>query len=60
MTPEEAIEVLGQLADDSYINLDPAGPKAINLGIEAIKFRKRWEEQEGEDDFPLLPGETKV
>ena len=33
--------------------------RAERLGIEALKFRLRWEQQEGEKDFPLLPGETK-
>jgi len=32
---------------------------AQRLGFQALKFRQRWEQQEGDDDFPLLPGETR-
>ncbi|MBA7569787.1 hypothetical protein ES708_11528 [subsurface metagenome] len=32
---------------------------AVKLGGEALEFRQRWEQQEGEADFLLLPGETK-
>lgn len=58
MTPDKAIELLRQDIDDpgsvDIMDLN----KAEELGIEALKFRLHWEQQEGEDDFPLLPGET--
>ncbi len=57
MKLEEAIElqetVLEFTEDD-----EPKGIiQATKLSIEALEFRQRWEEQEGEDDFPLLPSE---
>lgn len=59
MTPEEAIQVLEVTERDKEIQFWTASREAIKLGIEALRFRQRWEEQEGEEDFPLMPGETK-
>jgi len=59
MKPTEAIEILEIETGSRHEPSDPELNDAMNLGIEALKFRLRWEEQEGEDDFPLLPGETK-
>ncbi|MBA7638321.1 hypothetical protein ES703_45975 [subsurface metagenome] len=57
MTIDEAIKELTEV-DNSIINrLAPSKILAVRLGIEALKFRQRWEQQEGEDDFPRLPGE---
>jgi len=59
MTTVEAIELLQKALDDpgsvDILDLN----HAQSLGIEAIKFRQRWEQQEGESDFPLLPSETR-
>lgn len=59
MTIDEAIEILtNERKDHHSFPADIIG-QAEQLGIEALEFRLRWEQQEGEDDFLLLPGETK-
>jgi len=59
MTPTEAIKDLQtEMTQPNLISFQRRN-EAINLGIQALKFRQRWEQQEGEDNFPLLPGETK-
>lgn len=58
MTIDEAITRLQQLQVDLKYWKDPTKDQALNLGIEALKFRQRWEQQEGEHDFIWLPGET--
>lgn len=58
MTPEKAIEIK-ETPEPGYFSIPIRDRRvANNLSIEALKFRLRWEQQEGEDDFPLLPGET--
>jgi hypothetical protein len=58
MTIDEAIELIEHCAK-THARYDRVEIKAaLQLGIEALKFRQRWEQQEGEDDFPRLPGET--
>lgn len=52
---ETNTELVGWLKRVNWLKRE----KALQLGIEAMKFRLRWEQQEGEDDFLLLPGETK-
>ena len=58
MTIDKAIKMLKThgLVDEKDTIQDYMN--AVKLGIEALKFRQRWEAQEGEDDFPRLPGET--
>lgn len=59
MTLVEAIAISKDYRLDHHsFPADKIG-KAMKLGEEAMNFRLRWEQQEGEDDFPLLPGETK-
>lgn len=58
MTPEHAIEVLELLAGDSYIGLDADGPKAINLGIEALRYYQELKRNGIIPDNWLLPSET--
>ena len=58
MDIEKAIEILEDILKEGRGLSGPDRFTAIRLGIEALKFRQRWEEQEGEDDFPRLPGET--
>jgi len=36
----------------------PHQAAAIALAMAALKFRQRWEDQEGEEVFPLLPGQS--
>ena len=59
MNLNRAIEILKLLPHHppAFLTLDELN--ATELLIEAGKFRQRWEDQEGEADFPLLPGETK-
>ena len=59
MKPEKAIEILTQAEKEPDILYSDDFVAALKLGIEALKFRLRWEQQEGEVDFSLLPGETK-
>lgn len=59
MTPDEAIKDLENSLAVLWENYPQHRKDAVRLGLEALKFRLRWEQQEGEDDFPLLPGETK-
>ncbi len=59
MTPEEAITYHEELKIEFDAPVDADLRVALQLGIEALKFRHRWKQQEGEEDFPLLPGETK-
>ncbi|MBA7671399.1 hypothetical protein ES703_79557 [subsurface metagenome] len=59
MTIQEAIEILqADIYNPGSISHDEL-EEAEQLGVEALNFRLRWEQQEGEDDFTLLPGETK-
>lgn len=58
MTLDEAIEVLCELADDSYISLDADGPRAIQLGIEALKRIKDMRISPCTTADETLPGET--
>ena len=58
MNIPKAIKVLTLTVNHSRANNTPNVRDGILLGIEALKFRLRWEQQEGEDDFPRLPGET--
>lgn len=55
----EAIEILSDSANKGITTFNQDFGDAEKLAIEALKFRQRWEDQEGEDDFLLLPGETK-
>ena len=59
MKLEKAVEILL----DIEFRLPQMRPQhereALQLGIEAPKFRLRWEQQAGQADFELLPGETK-
>lgn len=59
MTIDEAIELNRQAVESLKKGKFPDHAKAVELGNEALRFRLHWEQQEGEDDFPLLPGETK-
>lgn len=59
MTPEEAIEILNDHACKKMKVFDEDLEEAEKLGIEALKFRQRWEQQEGDTDFWRLPGESK-
>ena len=58
MKLDEAIKEIQVELDEHPLSRELTYYKAIRLGIEALKFRQRWEDQEGEDDFPRLPGET--
>ena len=59
MKLEKAIEIETIHNDHNPNFTDADRREAHQLSIEALIFRQRWEDQEGEDDFPLLPGETK-
>lgn len=59
MTLQEAIEIVTMATGKGGIALHDDYIDAQKLLIEAGNFRLRWEQQEGEDDFLLLPGETK-
>lgn|GEM_PF-3004884 len=58
MNIEKAIEILENLTRETGAFIKGDEIDAMKLGTEALKFRLRWERQEGEDDFLLLPGET--
>jgi len=58
MKLDKAIEILTIHNDHNSNFTDAEREEAHQLGIEALLFRQRWEQQEGEDDFTLLPGET--
>lgn len=58
MKLEKAIEINKDTIAFHLLKREIDAATAIKLGSEALKFRQRWEEQEGEDDFPRLPGET--
>jgi hypothetical protein len=58
MTLEKAIEELSFWETRFHDYNDPQMTKAVKLGIEALRFRLRWEQQEGDDDYLRLPGET--
>ncbi len=57
MKPEKALQLLKQRQAQDRPHAEADIYKARQLSIEALEFRQRWEEQEGEDDFPLLPSE---
>ena len=59
MTIEEAITIETIHNDHNPTITDAQRHQAHNLSVEALRFRLRWEQQEGEKDFPLLPGETR-
>jgi len=59
MKPQEAIKEIQKEIPPIPANEWSYNTQAHQLGIEALEFRLRWEQQEGEKDFPLLPGETK-
>lgn len=59
MKISRSIEILETEPPESLDISDEDEEAAAHLGIEALKFRQRWEEQEGEEDFPLMPGQTK-
>lgn len=58
MTIDEAIRIIEDEIGCWALHPETSHPKAFQLGIEALKFRQRWEQQEGEADFSRLPGET--
>ena len=58
MTLAEAIRILEHGCTSNEWAEYKLTIQATKLGIEALKFRQRWEQQEGEDYFPILPGET--
>lgn len=60
MTLEEAIKLNNELLRTGNYDVDPKFTKAIKLGIEALKFRQRWEARRAQTKFPLLPGETYI
>lgn len=59
MTLEKAIEILNEFPNryDDLLDLDDI--EATKLGIEALKARKVWQDEEGWKPAELLPGETK-
>lgn len=59
MTIDGAIETLTTLEaelSNAGLNVDA---NAVKLGIEALKARKVWQDNEGFDPNEALPGETK-
>lgn len=58
MNIKTAIEILTNRSAPRHQYYDQIELPAIKLGIEALKHRQRWEEEEFEGTFPLLPGET--
>lgn len=57
MKLKKVIEILDLNIKEAGRSMPPDVLAALKLSVESTKFRQRWEEQEGEDDFPLLPGE---
>lgn len=58
MTPDQAIEMLERIQNLNLVKANDDAIRACKLGIEALKFRLRWEQQEGDPDYELLPGEA--
>lgn len=58
MTLKESIKLHRELLKTGNYDIDPKFTKALKLGIEALKFRQRLEEQENKKYLPLLLGET--
>ena len=58
MTLEEAIEMLGRIADQDEESGRPECVEAEKLGIEAIKFKQAIRAHTVNDFDALLPSET--
>jgi hypothetical protein len=58
MTLEEAISILINRDCPNEDSLFKGYALAVKLGIEALKFRQRWEQQEGDNDYARLQAET--
>lgn len=58
MTLEQAITILTDLLGEGPQFSPDLRRQAVNQGIEALKFRQRWEQQEGDNDYARLQAET--
>lgn len=58
MTIEEAIKHNEELSDCLLYSYRADHKLALKLGIEALKARKVWQDNEGFDPAEALPGET--
>ena len=58
MTIDQAIKELHHCYQDCNLPLEAKRADAINLGIEALKWRQLMEKDYGSWCGPLLPGET--
>jgi hypothetical protein len=61
MTLQEAVIRLNELhlrSDTRWKRAQTPRLQALQLGIEALNFRQRCEEQDGDDDFARLQGES--
>ena len=58
MKLDEAIEELETINHDGFTITRHTEYEALNLGIEALKARKIWQDEEGFDPAEALPGET--
>lgn len=58
MKPDKAIEILTDLLGEGPQFPPDDRRNAVKLGIEALKWRAKWERASLPDKWPLLPGET--
>ncbi len=58
MTIDEAIKILTDYTSAFHSNFNRPNALALKLGIEALKARKVWQDNEGFDPAEALPGET--
>jgi len=58
MKIDKAVEVLKLMHNTNLNYYSPDRKAALKLGIEALKARKVWQDNEGFDPNEALPGET--
>ncbi|GAH87655.1 unnamed protein product [marine sediment metagenome] len=58
MTPEEAIEILATFRTNGKFPSTQKLHSALQLGIEALKWRQRWTNSLSHMNFAQLPGEA--
>lgn len=59
MTIDTAIELNKQAVESLQKGKHPTHAEAVQLGIEALKWKKRWSACFSPENYKLLPGETK-